>query len=495
MIDKEKTNPGKNLGKNPVGSRRKRKPWLAIGLVTLAVVGVSLFLFLRNRANTAVNYQTVSLERGNLTATIGATGHLRASQSATLTWQTSGTVESVDVKSGDLVEMGQALASLASSSLPQNITLARADLVTAQKNLDDILHSGIQRAQAQVDLVNAQKNVNSTQATLDAMQGANRGGTSADVGNARAQVVIAQQAVDQAEIFYDLVKDQPDTDPSRAQAYTNLYNARQNLERAQNNLDFFLVVPSGSDIDLARANLSLAEARLEKAQQEWDRLKGGPDPSDIQAAQARVDAAQATLNMSQLSAPFAGQVSGADPLVGDIVSPGQYAFRVDDLSHLFIDVQVSEVDINKVQIAQDVLVTFDAVPAREYHGKVVEVALAGDAVQGVVNFQVIVELSDQDANVMPGMTASVTIEVKSIADVLLVPNRVVHLVGNELVVYVLRNGELLQIPVTLGASDDTFSELLSSQAILVEGDALVLNPPENYTPGQSVHPRGIFGGG
>ncbi|HEX7542121.1 MAG TPA: efflux RND transporter periplasmic adaptor subunit [Anaerolineales bacterium] len=477
--------PGKSKGLS-----RKAKIWLIIGAVVVAVVVVYAA---RARANAASTYQTTTIERGTLTATIGATGNVRASQTAIINWQTSGTVGTVNVSVGDQVTAGDDLASLSTTSLAQNVVLAQADLVSAQRNLDSVLHSSTQSAQAQLNLVNAQKSYDSANATLNSMQASNRGGTPADIENARAQLTLAQSSLDQAQKTYDLFKDLPDTDARKAQAYTSLYNAQQSVTRAQYNLNYFTQVPGGSDIDAARAKLALAQAQLEDAQREWTRLKDGPDPGDVAAAQARVDAAQATINFSRLSAPFAGTVTEADPMVGDQVSPGTSGFRVDDLSHLLVDVQVSEVDINNVTVGQPALVTFDAVLGREYHGKVVDVSRVGTSVQSVVNFNVTVELTDPDADVKPGMTASVTITIQSLDNVLLVPNRGVHTVNGQRVVYVLRNGQLLEIPITLGASDDTISEVTSGD--LYSGDVLVLNPPANFTPGQGGGPGRMFGGG
>jgi len=475
------------------GMSRKAKIWLIIAFVVLAVVLFVIISGARGRANAASSYQTTTIERGTLTATIGATGNVRASQTAIINWQTSGTVETVNVSVGDRVLAGDVLASLSHTSLAQSVTLAQADLVTAQRNLNSVLQSSTQRAQAQLNLVNAQKSYDSANATLNSMQASNHGGTSADIENARAKLTLAQKSYDQAKAMYDMVKDLPDTDARKAQAYTSLYNAQQSLTSAQNNLNYFTLVPSGNDIDVARAKLALAQAQLEDALREWSRLKDGPDPSDVAAAQARVDAAQATINFSRLMTPFAGTVTVADPMVGDQVSPSTSGFRVDDLSHLLVDVQVSEVDINSVTVGQPAVVTFDAVLGGEYHGKVVEVSRVGTSVQSVVNFQVTVELTDPDADVKPGMTASVTITIQSLDNVLLVPNRAVHLVNGQRMVYVLRNGQLFEIPVTLGASDDTMSEVTSGD--LSAGDVLVLNPPVNFSPGQDGGPGRMFGGG
>jgi HlyD family secretion protein len=488
-IENENINPGKRKGMS-----RGAKTWLIIALVVVVVAGAFVIYRVRANANAASTYQTTTLARGNLNATIGATGNVRANQTAIISWQTSGTVDGVDVIVGDQVGVGDVLASLSTTSLAQNVVLARADLVAAQQNLDSVLQSSTQRAQAQLNLANAQKSANSATDTLSGLLATNHGGTSADINYARAQVTLAQQNYDQARDFYNKLKDRPDTDTLKAQAYTSFYNAQQALWRAQGNLNYYLLVPSGSDIDIARAKLAVAQGQLEDAQKEWDRLKNGPDPNDVAAAQARVDAAQATLNFSRLAAPFAGTVTEANPKVGDQVSPGTTGFRVDDLSRLQVDVQVSEVDINSIALDQPAVVTFDAVLGKEYHGKVVDVSRVGTSVQSVVNFSVTVELTDPDADVKPGMTASVTITIQSLENVLLVPNQGVHLVNSQRVVYILRNGQLLEIPVTLGASDDTMSVVTSGD--LSVGDVLVLNPPANFRPGQGGGgARSIFGGG
>jgi HlyD family secretion protein len=494
MARKEKEINGEmSISKGPKkGKGRKATIWWVLGIVIMAVVAYFVVTTIRARANAAGAYQTTDVTRGTLTATIGATGNVHANQTSVLTWQTAGTVDTVNVKVGDQVKAGDIMASLSQTSLSQNVVLAQADLVTAQRNLDTLLHSSTQNAQAQLDLVTAQKNFDSAKSTLDSFLASNHGGTSSDITNAQAKVTLAEQNLKNAQTFYDEVKYLGDTDPTKAQAYTNLYNAQQSLKSAQNNLDYFLLKPSGRDVEQARANLALAQAKLDDAQREWDRLKNGPDPSDLAAAQARVDAAQATINLSRIMTPIAGTVTEADPMIGDQVSPSTSAIRVDDLSHLLVDVQVSEVDINNVTIGQAAVVTFDAVLGREYHGKVVDVARVGTSVQSVVNFNVTVELTDPDAEVKPGMTASVTVTIQSLDNVLLVPNRAVHLVNGQRVVYVLRNGQLVEVPITLGASNDTSSEVTSGEISV--GDALVLNPPLNFTPGQGGG-NGPFGGG
>jgi len=230
----------------------------------------------------------------------------------------------------------------------------------------------------------------------------------------------------------------------------------------------------------ADEDLALAKAKLDDAQREFDRLTAG-NTTEIAAAQAKVDAAQATLNLARVIAPFAGTVTESYPLPGDQIGAGATAFRLDNLSSLLVDVEVSEVDINNVSVGQPVTLSFDAILGKTYHGKVVEVAQSGTATQGVVNFTVTVELTDADSQVKPGMTAAVNIVVKELQDVVLIPNRAVRLVDGQRVVYLLVDGKSVKKEISLGTSSDTMSVVASGD--VKAGDTIILNPPVEFQPG------------
>ena len=238
----------------------------------------------------------------------------------------------------------------------------------------------------------------------------------------------------------------------------------------------------GTDEEKAKADadLDLKEAQYEDAKRAYERVADGPNQDDLAAAQARVDAAQATLDLAHLTAPFAGTVTEAFPLAGDQVSAGTIAFRVDDLSSLLVDVELSEVDINRVTVGQPVTLTFDAILGTEYEGQIVKVAQAGTVVGGVVNFTVTVELTDADELVKPGMTAAVTIVVEEIKDAVLVPNRAVRLVdGNRVVFLMTEEGAPEKVEIRLGSSSDTMSVVVGGD--LKEGDTIILNPTADLT--------------
>jgi HlyD family secretion protein len=450
--------------------------------VAVMVVGVGGFLWYRSnqQAKSAGQFETAALQRGNLTSIVGATGTVRAEQTAQLNWQTTGTVDSVLVQEGDSVKIGEKLASLSPTSLSQAIVLAQADLVTAERNLENVKDSSSAKAQAQLALANAEKALKDAKDKRDTMNWGR--GTKENIDYAEAQLALAEKAVENAQTIYNNLTDLARADPKRAQATTALYNAKQARDRAKATLNWYKGTPTTNDIAQADAKLSVAQAQFDDATREWNRLKDGPDPKDIAAAQARVDAIRATLNLANITAPFSGTITRADPKPGDQVMPATSAFRLDDLSHMLVDVQVSEVDINSVLPGQNVILTYDANPGQEYKGVVTKVGQVGNPTQGAVNFVVTVELTDPDQSVKPGMTAAVTINVKELQDVLLVPNQAVRFQDAKRVVYVLKNGVLTPVDIQLGATSDTYSELISTD--LKAGDEIVLNPPAfTFGPG------------
>ena len=130
-------------------------------------------------------------------------------------------------------------------------------------------------------------------------------------------------------------------------------------------------------------------------------MKNGPSADDLQIAENRVTIAQAAVNQSRIIAPFAGTVTELSAMHGDMVSANQQALRLDDLSKMFVDLSVTEVDVNKIQVGQSAEVTLDAVPDGKYTAQVMEVGQVGTTSGGVVYFNVTVQIKRDDPACAP----------------------------------------------------------------------------------------------
>jgi HlyD family secretion protein len=524
--------------------KKSRVYWL-IALALIVVVG-GYFIYTayqKSKAAAAASIQTVKLEQGTISAVVDATGSLRTNQSALVAWQTSGRVEAVNVKLGSIVKTGDVLASLEMSSLNAGIIQAQADLAAAQDALDTLMTSTTPQAQAlkavqdaqtaldsynynfpatqakaQADLLTAQTNLTTMTNRRTALNYARA--SQSDIDAAEARYNLAQQAVDNAQRAFNRVSDLKPTDPLRSAAQVKLADAEKKRDAALVSLNWYLGTPTNDDIAKADANLGQAQADLAQAQDAWNLVKDGPNPTqlaileaqladakrkyeqlkdgptavDIQAAQTRILADQATLSVARLVAPFDGTITEVDVMPGDLVRPGDLAFQIDDVSSQYVDLEVSEVDINKVKLAQSATLTFDAVQGKQYAGVVDRVGQVSKVNAGAVNYIVTVKLTDPDAHVRPGMTASASILVGEKKGVLLVPSIAVRFENGKTVIDVLRGGKVVPVPVQTGLASDTQTEIVSGD-VKAGDDAVVSLGINTLLFGGPQGGGGSFGGG
>ncbi len=476
----------------------KQKKIVIIVLVVGIVIG-GLFgarTINQDRLNHTEEIATVILTRGPLSVYVVASGTVTSKQTAVLKWQTSGEIEAVTPLLGQSVTAGDLLASLDKTSLSPISIMAQANLISAQKSLDDLMLSEMQQARALKDLENAQRALEDARdpsklqadAQLDlaqkalVMESAQRRfdilttpPSEMAIKQSYANKILAEQALND-------LKEQIDRFERKArqtsisflkEIYQNIYEGLQlqwhpKLARYNDQVEKYLNLtspPDPLDLLVTQADLATAQAQYSTAllswerikdgisdadfaileavysdsYREWERVKDGPTDQDIAAAQAQITAAQAAIDQIKLSAPFDGIVTQISAQPGDNIDAGTLAFRIDDLDMLLVTLQVSEMAIGQVFIDQDVLLMLDAVFAKTYHGVVVDISPVGIEVAGAVNFKVIVSFTDSDQAVRPGMTVDVDLLTHQLEDALLVLNQAVHWLDGKQVVYVLGN--------------------------------------------------------
>jgi HlyD family secretion protein len=454
----------------------------------LAAAAVLILLLTRESAPTVESdeTQTSAVDLAPVSEIVGATGTVSSAQSALLTWKTSGIVAGTYFEVGDTVQAGDVLAELDPGSLSPLDIIARAELVAARKALDNLLASQTRSAlafqsveTARQALEDARSPVIDQSSALQAVAEAEKAVADADrrlktltapvsraaLDQAQANLVLKEKKLADNQEMIDRIQKKLNKRDDQYRPWESRRRYRQimdglEMQRIQLQIDYEnslqryknlksppdpvevalaeaeLLEAQASLVDAERAlqriadgsspaDLALLEAQLADARREYARLKDGPAAQDIAAAEARVAAAQSTLEKSRLIAPFNGTISDVISQPNDLVSPGTPAFRLDDLSSLSVDVGVSEIDINLVKTGQPVILTFDAILARQYNGRVVEVSPVGTVSQGIVDFMIRVELTDPDSAVRPGMTAAVEIIVRQPAEAL-APNQVLE---------------------------------------------------------------------
>src|SRR5205085_11546321 len=87
-----------------------------------------------------------------------------------------------------------------------------------------------------------------------------------------------------------------------------------------------------------------------------------------------------------------------------------------------IEANVAEADIGLVAVGQEAWFTVDAFPGQTFHGEVSQIRNAPKTDQNVVTYATIIEVSNPDLKLKPGMTANVSIIVARRDDALKIPN-------------------------------------------------------------------------
>ncbi len=475
----------------------KRRTIIIVVVAALVIAGVTYGLVSARQGQSANDddLQTFEIAYGPLSAVVDETGEVYADQSAMLVWETTGIVREVTVEMGDEVKTDQVLTNLTDTSLPQSIYLAQQELISAERALEDLYEGApVAAANAQLAAANARDTLQDSEYRLAINQPGQRAAPE-EYKAAKARVFITQKAMQSRQQAFNNAAGQM----AKAKSQIELTKAINNYQQAIWYKHWLEVGADEIEMPIFEGNVAVSLANLEAAEREYDRIKDGPDPDDITMAEARISAAQAALDIVSITAPFDGVITSVEVLPGDLVSPGTVAFRIDNLNYLLVDVGVSEVDINQIKVGQPVTLAFDAVLGKEYQGEIVEVSPVGVQQQGLVSFEVTIEVIDADIDVRPGLTAAVSIVVRQVENALLVPNRSVRWVRGEQVVYLATDPDnvitekLKMVPVTLGASSDEFSEVLDGD--LNVGDLVVINPPsvnifEEMEPGQG--PPGGF---
>jgi len=119
-----------------------------------------------------------------------------------------------------------------------------------------------------------------------------------------------------------------------------------------------------------------------------------------------------------------------------------------------VRVQVNEVDVPQLAIDQEALVSFDSLPDASTTGTVSWIAPTGTDSNGVVTYDVDIELPSRPKHLKLGMTATADIIVLEAADVVSVPNAAVKSDNGKKYVNVLKGQRVEKVDVEVGLSND-----------------------------------------
>ncbi len=171
---------------------------------------------------------------------------------------------------------------------------------------------------------------------------------------------------------------------------------------------------SGEELDTARAKSVRAQAVAASAE------------AEVAVAMATLEGKQTELKKATIHSPIDGlvllrQIEPGQTVAASLQAPVLFTLA-EDLTQMELHVAVDEADVGQVAEGQSAEFTVDAYPNRRFPATITQVRFAPQTVDGVVTYETVLAVDNQDLALRPGMTATAVITVQRLEDVILLPN-------------------------------------------------------------------------
>ncbi len=493
----------------------------AVSLGGAVVIGVALVAYTFVSTSVAPSGATVLVTQGAITQEVDVSGTVKAAQRTDLAFQVPGRVSAIRVQVGDHVTAGETLVSLDGATEAAALAQAQAALEVQEAQLAS-LKSGTRPEQLSIDVANLQQ---ARAALDDALQNAYVAAD--DAVHAKADELFTNPRTAGAALAFTA------PDATRATAVTNerialqqVFSAWQSLSASStdpvatagvvngylvqvnaflNDLATLLAeTPAGGSLTAAeltayQASVNAARSEItgsltgalpgltgaltgyKSAQGALTLAQAGATPDQIAAQQAAVDAAQAAVTSAQVAvdktvlvAPIAGTITVQNANPGETVTPGAPIVSLIADGKYEAVANVSDNDIAKVKIGQEVEATFDSYPGVSFLAKVTTVDPAATMENGVPSYGVTVTFDTNDPRLSAGMTANLRIITATKDNALLVPTSAIITDGTGSFVYVRTARQYVKTPVETGLSSvsgmtEILNGVTAGQAVLTYG--------------------------
>lgn len=284
-----------------------------------------------------------------------------------------------------------------------------------------------------------------------------------------------------------------DAEAARRQAMASLVAAKAQVQgadaeyldasRSQKRLQELLKqgVVSKADYDTAETRYERSKAAVAAA------------VANVKVAEGALVGAEIAFDYTLIRAPFDGVVLTKNADVGDIVTPLGAAANakasvvtIADLGSLRVEADVSESNLEKVKKGQPCEILLDAFPATRFRGVVHAVVPTADRSKATV--MVKVSFLDQDARILPEMSAKVAFLEHPVSDADTKPRTVVNPLavvkkGDASYIYLLNGDKVAETRVTLGGKVGDMQEVLTG---VRAGDRIALKPLDKLKNGSRV---------
>lgn len=466
---------------------------------------------------------------GEIESSIDTVGSLESPNKALIAPKFTGRIESISVREGDAVTVGQVLVKIDPSELDgevaqrqSSVAEARARLAQAQLGQNPAavsISSAIELQKSAVAVANSdflQVQANQAAVLASADQTVNQADARLRGAEADVQSALAQQGRDQANLenstsklkraeslFADGFVSLQSVENSRTELAVamatirvsesnvnarrqDVISGRAQLESAKQQLSI-AKRKSQADLTSAKAKLAQAKASLNSANANQSQTSAYKENlsalrASVQSAEGQLRQSMARRQESELRSPITGIVTlrNADP--GSLASPGNAVLVVQSTDWLFVRSAIPVEQGASVRVGLVAKLTLDSVPGEAFEGKISNLTQAADNQSRQLGL--LIRLENTAGKLNPGMFGHVSIVTKSVRARVTVPREAIR-AGKEgqTVAVVDKDLKVSLRPVKIGGQSPKLAEITDG---VKSGDQVVILAYDQLREGQTV---------
>lgn len=254
------------------------------------------------------------------------------------------------------------------------------------------------------------------------------------------------------------------------------------LKRAESALKQALASFENAKLELARKRQLFEEQLITRQHLDDLATRHNIAEYEVDRARSAVELAQQKLSRTKILSPISGFVREKKINQGDFVRYGTATFLLQQNNPIKLTFTVNERDINKVKHNNDVHVSVDSMPEKDFRGKISIIYPGLDEKTRSLQIQALVD--NPDNLLKPGQFAKVIIYTSKPEPTLLVP--VISLIyeGNKVSVFTVKDNQAKLKQVTIGQK---FGDLMQIKSGITENDQVVYIGQQNLTDGVQVN--------
>ena len=264
-----------------------------------------------------------------------------------------------------------------------------------------------------------------------------------DISAAKGNIASAEAAVEEARINY--------------QKYKMLYDKRLITE---------------TDFLTAQTKLSSAQANLNSARSNYNTAVNALSSrrNSLSSAQANLATANDTNSKTVIKTKVSGYIANMDLERHQQVSAGAKLFTLVNESEMKLEIGVPAEIVKKIQMGAQATIKVDELNGKEIVGTVYEIAASADSASR--QFIVKVKFPNPDRELKSGMYGKANIATGA-EDGLIIPKKAIVVRGVQQVIYVIRDGKAVMIPINISNQNETYAAVTGDG--LTAGDQLVVD--------------------